>query len=53
MVNFPPVGRLIPATNLSNEGGMSPANVPELDRVMTGGAAVGKQEEQQRGKIAA
>lgn len=53
MVNFPPVDRLISATNQSNEGGMSPANVLELDGVMNRGAAVGKQEEEQRGKIAA
>jgi len=75
MVRLPPVGRLIPIGDESNEGGqppspeMSPMRVvsstltrdepneggvirklQEFDRLVTGGAAVGLQGEEQRGK---
>ncbi len=52
MVNLPPVGRLIPTRDESDEGGVV-SKLQELDGLVTGGAAVGVQGEEQRGKNAA
>ncbi len=52
MVNLPPVDRLIPIRDESNEGGVI-RKLQELDGLMTGGAAVSVQGEEQRGKNAA
>ncbi len=52
MVNLPPVGGLIPTRDESNEGGVV-RKLQELDGLMTGGAAVSVQGEEQRGKNAA
>ena len=49
MVNLPPVGGLIPTRDESNDGGVV-RELQELDRLVTGGAAVGIQREEQRGK---
>ncbi len=52
MVNLPPVGVLIPTRDEHNEGGVI-HKLQELDGLMTGGAAVCAQGEEQRGKNAA
>ncbi|KAF7642881.1 hypothetical protein LDENG_00249260, partial [Lucifuga dentata] len=52
MVNLPPVGGLIPTRDESYEGGVM-CKLQELDGLMTGGAAVGVQGEEQRRKDAA
>jgi len=49
MVRLPPVGGLIPIRDDSNEGGVV-CKLQELDGLVTGGAAVGVQREEQRGK---
>ncbi|KAF7643464.1 hypothetical protein LDENG_00239040 [Lucifuga dentata] len=49
MVNLPPVGRLILTRDESDEGGVI-RKLQELDGLMTGGAAVGVQGEEQRRK---
>ena len=49
MVNLPPVGGLIPARDEPNERGVV-RELQELDRLVTGGAAVCVQGEEQRGK---
>ena len=52
MVNLPPVGRLITTRDEPNEGGVV-RELEELDGLVTGGAAVGVQGEEKRGKNAA
>ncbi len=52
MVSLPPVGGLIPTRDESSEGGVV-CELQELDGLVTGGAAVGVQGEEQRGKNAA
>ena len=52
MVNLQPVGGLIPTRDESYEGGVV-REIQELDGLVTGGAAVGEQGEEQRGKNAA
>lgn len=49
MVNLPPVGRLIRNRAESNEGGVV-CELQDLDRLLTVGAAIGVQGEEQRGK---
>ena len=48
MVHLPPVGRLVPTRDESDEGGVVICELQELDRLVTGGAAVGIQGEEQR-----
>lgn len=48
MVNLSPIGRLIPTRDELNEG-----ELQEFDRLVTVGAAVGLQGEEQRGKYIA
>ena len=52
IVNLPPVGEPIYARDEPNEGGVI-RKLQELEGLMTGGAAVGVQEEEQKGKDAA
>ena len=52
MVSLPPVGRLITIRNESDEGGVI-RKLQKLDGLVTGGAAVRVQGEEQRGKNAA
>ena len=49
VVDLPPVGGLIPTRDESNDDGVV-RELQELDRLVTGGAAVGIQREEQRGK---
>ena len=49
MVNLPPVGGLVTIRDESNEGGVV-RKLQELDGLVTGGAAVGVQGEEQRRK---
>ena len=49
MVNLPSVGGLVPTRYESNDGGVV-RELQKLDRLVTGGAAVGVQREEQRGK---
>ena len=48
MVNLTSVGGLVPTRDESNNGGVV-RELEELDRLVTGGAAVGKQRDEQRG----
>ena len=52
MVSLPPVGRLVTIRNESDEGGVI-RKLQKLDGLVTGGAAVRVQREEQRGKNAA
>src|SRR4029434_5897364 len=52
MINLPPVGGLIPTRDEPNEGGVV-HELEELDGLVAGGAAVGVQGEEKRGKNAA
>ena len=52
MVNLPSVGGLVPTRDESNDGGVA-CELQELDRLVTGGTAVGIQGEEQREKNAA
>ena len=49
MVNLPPVGRLASIRDESNEGGVA-RKLQELDRLVTGSAAVCVEREEQRRK---
>src|SRR4029434_7863089 len=51
MVNLPPVSGLIPTRDKPNEGGVI-RKLEEFDGLVTGGAAVGVQGEEKRGKNA-
>ena len=49
MVSLPPVGGLVIIRDESDEGGVV-RKLQKLDRLVTGGATVGVQGEEQRGK---